>query len=49
MSRRVGKYALALWRLALGLEHAQEDARIRAEPMELLGMVQAESDQTLKS
>ena len=32
--RRLGAQALVLWLLALRLEHAQEDARIRAEPRE---------------
>src|SRR6266496_1533533 len=48
-SRRLAEQTLALWPLALRLEHAQEDARIWAEPMELLGVVQAKSDQSLKA
>ena len=34
---------------ALWLEHAQEDASVRAEATELLGVVQAESGQSLKT
>ena len=48
-SRRLAEQALVLWILVLGLEHTQQDARIRAKPLELLGVVQAESGQSLKS
>src|SRR6266700_5375874 len=38
-SRRLGAQTLILWRFALRLEHAQEDARIRTDPGELLRIV----------
>ena len=40
---------LVLRLLALRLEHAQQDGRIRAELMELLRLMHAESNQSIKT